>query len=586
MTRTTVLFVLSEVCQPKRKAKTTQQNATQRSATQRDQKSPPPPSLLQGKYAGTASRGYQRQRQKSPAGDALNDSGTRQRHNSQRLSRAITNGDLDNSMADDNASKQDDAGGKNKRKADTAADHDAPYTEVGDDGGNPNANRSNKRAAVGGSKAPQPDETVKFGKNGDGGNDEELQDESPDAPFPKASPEELSKRRIIKVNVRDRDRPVTSEGSGTSETGPGGSKDSSTVPTKNPFAAALAKTGAGVFGSAFTASKGFGAAKGFGFGSSNTGKDTNKTAGGFGSEGGFGAGNGFGGGGFGGSGRSSSGFGNLLNKTKEGGPSVFGGTPDTEKTPTTFFGGTPRTENSASSASTEKDSATQDKTNDTTKSIFSADTEVINGEEGYECVFTSRAKAFVLIEATEKESSSSAESSSSGPIPMSLRPSLSTNDKSNGTDTDNNANKETPNEDSKTNEQAASTEGDGTGESSKEKNAASDGTSRAETGKKTTKWQELGIGPLRIISKDSMSRVVHRRESAAGSMGTKLLVNVALPKECRLTRPSEKHVQLASIRQNGKPAVYLFKLRNAVDAKALEDALAKEIQSAESIVKK
>ena len=100
--------------------------------------------------------------------------------------------------------------------------------------------------------------------------------------------------------------------------------------------------------------------------------------------------------------------------------------------------------------------------------------------------------------------------------------------------------------------------------------------------KKKTKWREVGIGPLRVLKKDH-ARIVQRRETAPGSLGTKLMVNIQLSQECTITRPSEKHVQLGAI-MNGKAASFLFKVKNFSEAQLLQDLFSKEIDQAPSCV--
>lgn len=106
-----------------------------------------------------------------------------------------------------------------------------------------------------------------------------------------------------------------------------------------------------------------------------------------------------------------------------------------------------------------------------------------------------------------------------------------------------------------------------------------------DTKKKQQDWQELGIGPLRILKKDkSHTRVVQRRESAVGGAGTKLLINAALPKESKVGRPSDQHVRFTTIEPSGKAAIYLLKVKTKAEANQLQQVLEKEIAQASSFV--
>lgn len=318
---------------------------------------------------------------------------------------------------------------------------------------------------------------------------------------------------------------------------------------KNPFASAFAKSSGGtsVFGSGFGSSAtGFGSAtsgSAFGFGKKSEGSSI------------------FGGG------SKVSGFGAASSSTTAS--SIFA---TNGKGVGGVFGKKNTQDDPNNNGKKEEETAA------TPAAVLPEEVELKNGEEGQECVFEVRAKAFVLEE-EEEDKKQSTQQTNSGPIPMSVRPTLSTGPivaSSNNNDKDK---KQTP-PDAKE-KKKDDNDDDKTGD---------DKALPTKEPSKPTKWRELGIGPLRVLRRKdasgaASSRVVQRRESAPGGMGTKLLVNVRLQKECKLTRPSERHVQLASIEETGRAAVNLFKVRNAVDAKNLEEALTNEIESAASCVK-
>jgi NUP50 (Nucleoporin 50 kDa) len=207
--------------------------------------------------------------------------------------------------------------------------------------------------------------------------------------------------------------------------------------------------------------------------------------------------------------------------------------------------------------------------------------DVTNGEDGELLLHEVRAKTFELVEEEDVVTTQT----SDGPIPASNSIPLSNL-------THPTATVDTTEKPDKTNDEA--TEGEPTllegvkETSTKEdveintsENTANSADNVQQTEpetKKKTKWREVGIGPLRVLKKDH-ARIVQRRETAPGSLGTKLMVNIQLRQECTITRPSDKHVQLGAI-MNGKAASFLFKVKNVSEAQLLQDLFAKEIDQA------
>lgn len=335
--------------------------------------------------------------------------------------------------------------------------------------------------------------------------------------FEKADKETLEKRRIVKAV-----RPKETE-------------------KKNPFSAALSKSGGSVFGSGFGG--GFGAAAkagGVGFGFGGASKDGLPTTKGFGG-----------------------GFGSLEGGALKLQSSIF-------DTSAKGIGGAFSTEGGGSNATSDT------KKEEAAKSFLPEDAEVVNGEEGQLCIYTTRTKAFILVDATETKEEEKEEAS---PISMSVPPSSKSAPAKdpNGTEVEPNA---------AADEEKSEVGSENKAGAEKEEEATKIEKPKIEqpmTGVRKQKWRELGIGPLRVLTKEgTTSRVVQRREAAHGGMGTKLLVNAALKKVSRLSRPSEKHVQLVTIEQPGKVSSYLFKIRSVDDAQQLHDVLKKEIATASS----
>jgi type IV secretory pathway VirB10-like protein len=356
----------------------------------------------------------------------------------------------------------------------------------------------------------------------------------PTGTFQKADAATLAARKIVKVK-RPAGRDEAAE-------------------AKNPFAIALSKTGGSVFGSAFGSAGGGTAATG-GFGS------------GFGAApGGFE---------FASKGATATGFGTGFGSTA----SSFGSTP----TGGSIFGNAEGGLAAAGFGSSAFATATV--ASPAADSVL-PEVDVKTGEEEELLLHEVRAKTFELVE----EEDVVATIATDGPIPASssIPPSTRT------------APTQEKKQDPETKDDDEKAVRDGNGESEKEPSKedqsqpadnktgeatqAHDDTKPApdDEAKKKTKWREVGIGPLRVLKKDR-ARVVQRRETAPGSLGTKLMVNIQLRQECTITRPSEKHLQLGAI-IDGKPASFLFKLKNAHEAQALQDLLKGEIQIAESYV--
>ncbi|KAL7519263.1 hypothetical protein ACHAWX_004052 [Stephanocyclus meneghinianus] len=137
----------------------------------------------------------------------------------------------------------------------------------------------------------------------------------------------------------------------------------------------------------------------------------------------------------------------------------------------------------------------------------------------------------------------------------------------------------------------------------KQKEGTNDGSSGGKN-EVVMDWHEAGIGPVRILkrkenshavaeSDDSaqekdrftaLARVVQRRETAPGSQGTKLILNVRLfPDLCRVHRKSEKCIQLDAPSSEGDGSGrtvggYLFRVKTAAEADLLQTCLEKMLK--------
>ena len=211
--------------------------------------------------------------------------------------------------------------------------------------------------------------------------------------------------------------------------------------------------------------------------------------------------------------------------------------------------------------------------------------DVTNGEDGELLLHEVRAKTFELVEEDDVVTTQT----SDGPIPASN--SIPPSNLAHPTATVDTTQKPDTTNDEATEGEPTSVEGvqepstkeDVESSISETTANSADNVQQTEPeAKKKTKWREVGIGPLRVLKKDH-ARIVQRRETAPGSLGTKLMVNIQLRQECTITRPSDKHVQLGAI-MNGKAASFLFKVKNVSEAQLLQDLFAKEIDQASSCV--
>jgi hypothetical protein len=82
------------------------------------------------------------------------------------------------------------------------------------------------------------------------------------------------------------------------------------------------------------------------------------------------------------------------------------------------------------------------------------------------------------------------------------------------------------------------------------------------------KWQELGVGPMKILSSASTEgkyRLVQRRESTPNGSATKVILNVPLWKESTVNRTASKYLTLKTL-VDGKVESYSFRFKDSSDA--------------------
>jgi hypothetical protein len=358
----------------------------------------------------------------------------------------------------------------------------------------------------------------------DGDNDSQQDDteEQPSMGFQKADEETLKKRRIVKAKRTGQ------------ATKPNGEDE---APKTNPFAKLASSSS--VFGSGFKSS-GFGA---------------NNTSGGFGfgkSGGGFSVG---------------SGFGAKSQAANSSTASVFG----------SGFSGT--SSESASTAFGATSSSSKPEAH-----AFPDEMELKTGEEDEVCVLEVRAKTHQFVEKNQVQSDAATKQDSAPSVPPSSSNTTAAKEKDEKSGQKESDTTMSAEQDETTKEKPKESQEE-TNQDAESKEGKKEEQKPKASSKKHQDWQELGIGPLRILRKSKgHSRVVQRRESAPGGAGTKLLINAPLSKESQVTRPSDQHVRFTTIEPSGKAAIYLFKFKLKAEANRLENVLKTELANAASLV--
>mmetsp|Transcript_31558 Transcript_31558/g.36262 ORF Transcript_31558/g.36262 Transcript_31558/m.36262 type:complete len:544 (+) Transcript_31558:58-1689(+) len=226
-----------------------------------------------------------------------------------------------------------------------------------------------------------------------------------------------------------------------------------------------------------------------------------------------------------------------------------------------------------------------------------ANVELTTGEEDEKVIHEGRCKSFVWVldnkdetkhltgsdEATDGISSFT---SSTGKANLSVKPStefqavISSNktDKDETTTTtkvevsssSNEDEKEDQNDDSiGTNNENKVDEGEDKEDTTTEKDD-NDATTSSSLESQKHRWQELGIGPMKILrstKKPDRFRLVQRRESSKNGPATKVILNVPLWKEttCERDRQAQQYLRLQTF-ENGKVCTYSFLFKENTDA--------------------
>ena len=105
--------------------------------------------------------------------------------------------------------------------------------------------------------------------------------------------------------------------------------------------------------------------------------------------------------------------------------------------------------------------------------------------------------------------------------------------------------------------------------SSEQKSPQDKDKSESEKAKSQHRWQELGIGPLKILRSCDFPdkfRLVQRRESTPNGPAHKVILNVPLWKEATCQKTSEKHLSVTTVGSSGEGETYALKFKEAEQA--------------------
>jgi hypothetical protein len=165
--------------------------------------------------------------------------------------------------------------------------------------------------------------------------------------------------------------------------------------------------------------------------------------------------------------------------------------------------------------------------------------ELMTGEEDEMKIFEVRCKSFKWVVDQKKETEEESRSKESNP---SVKPSSNFENKNQELD------KKMPEKDS----------------------------SDKDNGQAEHRWQELGIGPLKILRSCDVPdkfRFVQRRESTANGPAHKVILNVPLWKESTCTKTSEKHLSVTTVGSSGLGETYALKFKEAAQATSFSERI-------------
>lgn len=195
--------------------------------------------------------------------------------------------------------------------------------------------------------------------------------------------------------------------------------------------------------------------------------------------------------------------------------------------------------------------------------------QLMTGEEDEIIIFSERCKSYVLQNEDKTETPASVNDATDGKANPSVKPSTEFQTAILSSKSEKDEKLETPEtkaKEDKINDSTENANENGGGEDGKikEELITSGGNTKIEgETPEQHRWQELGVGPIKILrsrTKSDRLRLVQRRESSKNGPATKVILNVPLWKESSCTRQDQQNLTLKTF-ENGKVSTYLFKFK-------------------------
>jgi len=99
------------------------------------------------------------------------------------------------------------------------------------------------------------------------------------------------------------------------------------------------------------------------------------------------------------------------------------------------------------------------------------------------------------------------------------------------------------------------------------------------------RWQELGIGPVKILRSTNHAdkfRMVQRRESTPNGAAHKVILNIPLWKEVTCKKPSDQQLVLTTVSGSGDGVTFTLKFKEAGEALAFSECIKDVCEEAKS----
>ena len=116
-------------------------------------------------------------------------------------------------------------------------------------------------------------------------------------------------------------------------------------------------------------------------------------------------------------------------------------------------------------------------------------------------------------------------------------------------------------------------------DNAKDKTSSADNNATSDTTAAPFRWQEIGVGPLKLLQDDESNppkyRLVQRRESTPNGPATKVLLNLPIYRESKasLKQGQENYLSFCTIGPDGVTETYLWKFKEVAHARQFSRAL-------------